>query len=308
MRPLAATPVSISGRLDPGRDHHERRHQQPQREPAGTGARGEQGRDHGDRGGEQAHDGRADRQRLLLPGGAKHVLRNSGQAGLLRRRPGQLRLPMTTTAPQSMDAEAIWRDLHGPLLGFIARRVPDPETAEDILQEMMLRIHRYGAQGSAPESITAWLYGVARNAITDHYRRAVVRRERPAGTYLDLRETEAPPDPHPAEAHLELATCLTPLLRAAAAELPRRLTAHRPRRAHPGRSCGPRRAVPIRHEEPSTAWPQPAQRSARAMLRDRPRPSTARRRGSTAHRPVWLPFRAQQRKFLLATGSLNHLR
>lgn len=119
---------------------------------------------------------------------------------------------MTTTAPPSMDAEAIWRDLHGPLLGFIARRVPDPETAEDILQEMMLRIHRYGAQGSAPESITAWLYGVARNAITDHYRRAVVRRERPSGTYLDFRETEAPLDPHPAEAHLELAKCLTPLL------------------------------------------------------------------------------------------------
>ena len=44
---------------------------------------------------------------------------------------------MTTTAPQSMDAEAIWRDLHGPLLGFIARRVPDPETAEDILQDVL---------------------------------------------------------------------------------------------------------------------------------------------------------------------------
>ena len=38
---------------------------------------------------------------------------------------------------EPLDAGAIWRDFHGRLLGFIARRVPDRESAEDILQDVM---------------------------------------------------------------------------------------------------------------------------------------------------------------------------
>ncbi len=118
----------------------------------------------------------------------------------------------TATAAPAMDAEAIWRDLHGPLLAFIGRRVSDPDTAEDILQDIMLRIHRHSSERTQPESITAWLYGVARNAIIDHYRRAAVRRERPAGTYADLHQAEEPPDADPDQQRRELAACLTPLL------------------------------------------------------------------------------------------------
>ena len=118
----------------------------------------------------------------------------------------------TATAHRLWTPRAIWRDLHGPLLAFIARRVSDPDTAEDILQDIMLRIHRHSSDRTQPESITAWLYGVARNAIIDHYRRASVRRERPAGTYLDLHEAEEPPDADPDQQRRELAGCLNPLL------------------------------------------------------------------------------------------------
>lgn len=118
----------------------------------------------------------------------------------------------TATAAPAMDAETIWRDLRGPLLAFIARRVSDPDTAEDILQDIMLRIHQHSSERVRPESITAWLYGVTRNAIIDHYRRASVRRERPAGTYLDFHEAEEPPDADPDQQRRELAGCLTPLL------------------------------------------------------------------------------------------------
>ena len=45
-------------------------------------------------------------------------------------------------APVAPDAEAIWQEFHQGLLGFINRRVRSRETAEDILQEVMLRIHR----------------------------------------------------------------------------------------------------------------------------------------------------------------------
>ena len=108
------------------------------------------------------------------------------------------------------DAAAVWQDFRRPLLGFIARRVPDRETAEDILQEVMLGIHRHAGDLERSPAVTAWIHQIARNAITDHYRRAAVRRERPAGIELE------PPEPPPsetatAELRSELAACLRPL-------------------------------------------------------------------------------------------------
>ena len=125
----------------------------------------------------------------------------------------ELRLSMTATvAPRAFDAEAIWRDLRRPLLAFITRRVSDADAAEDILQEIMLRIYRWGSDHTEPESTTAWLYGVARHAIIDHYRRAAARREQPAGTYLDLHPPESPPDEVPEQVRREVAGCLAPLV------------------------------------------------------------------------------------------------
>jgi len=63
--------------------------------------------------------------------------------------------------PGQPDLDAVWREMRGPLLGFIARRVSDPDVAEDILQDVMLRIHRHagelthvilGGMGAAPGS------------------------------------------------------------------------------------------------------------------------------------------------------------
>ena len=53
-------------------------------------------------------------------------------------------LPVNThRGPSPPDAETVWRDLRGPLLNFITRRVSDRDSAEDILQDVMLRIHRH---------------------------------------------------------------------------------------------------------------------------------------------------------------------
>jgi hypothetical protein len=42
----------------------------------------------------------------------------------------------------ALDVESIWREFHDALYGFIRRRVGSRETAEDLFQEVMLRIHR----------------------------------------------------------------------------------------------------------------------------------------------------------------------
>lgn len=113
-------------------------------------------------------------------------------------------------------AEEAWRELHDELLGFIARRVRTREDAEDILQEVMLRIHRASGELERVERVTSWIYRIASNAIVDYYRKPE-RRELPAGWELDPADAglEAPPvsdEPGTAELRGELARCLAPLL------------------------------------------------------------------------------------------------
>jgi RNA polymerase sigma-70 factor (ECF subfamily) len=119
-----------------------------------------------------------------------------------------LSLPPRSELP---DADAMLHDFQGRLLGFIARRVPDRDGAEDILQEVLLRIHRHAGELENSAAVSAWIHQVARNAIADHYRRAAVRREQPSGVELDR---PAPPAPESAagENRSELAACLRPLV------------------------------------------------------------------------------------------------
>jgi RNA polymerase sigma-70 factor, ECF subfamily len=113
--------------------------------------------------------------------------------------------------PAPLDAEAIWQEFHRRLLGFIARRVSDRGTAEDILQEVIIRVHRHAAEVERAPAVGAWVHRIARNAIADHYRRAPVRRERPSGLALDSEEDRGP-EPASGELRGELAACLGPLL------------------------------------------------------------------------------------------------
>jgi RNA polymerase sigma-70 factor, ECF subfamily len=111
----------------------------------------------------------------------------------------------------SPDAEAIWRELHDGLLGFIERRVHSREVAEDILQEVMLRIHRRADAIERAEAVGAWVHAITRNAITDHYRSAQVRREVATGREIDPGRA-GEPETETADARGELAACVAPLL------------------------------------------------------------------------------------------------
>jgi RNA polymerase sigma-70 factor (ECF subfamily) len=114
--------------------------------------------------------------------------------------------------PVALDAEAIWREFHDGLLGFINRRVRSRETAEDILQDVMLRIHRHADEVERTEAVGAWVHTIARNAIADHYRSASVRRELATERAADPDATcdAAPEAP---DMRGELAACVTPLLK-----------------------------------------------------------------------------------------------
>ena len=57
------------------------------------------------------------------------------------------------------------------LKNFIRRRVPDPSEAEDILQEVFYRLVEANRLLMPIEHVTGWLFRVARNRITDLFRK-----------------------------------------------------------------------------------------------------------------------------------------
>src|SRR5213595_2417141 len=57
------------------------------------------------------------------------------------------------------------------LLRFIRRRVPDPRDAEDILQDVFYELVEANRLLMPIEHVTGWLFRVARNRITDLFRK-----------------------------------------------------------------------------------------------------------------------------------------
>ena len=57
------------------------------------------------------------------------------------------------------------------LLSFIRRRVPDPRDAEDVLQEVFYELVEANRLLMPIEHVTGWLFRVARNRITDLFRK-----------------------------------------------------------------------------------------------------------------------------------------
>jgi RNA polymerase sigma factor (sigma-70 family) len=81
-------------------------------------------------------------------------------------------------------SEAVSRD-ESRLRNFIRRRVPDPGDAEDILQDVFYELVETYRMMKPVEQVTAWLYRVARNRITDMFRsksRQMLRDEPPKAT------------------------------------------------------------------------------------------------------------------------------
>jgi len=91
--------------------------------------------------------------------------------------------PMTDQDQRISDA--VQRD-QSRLRNFIRRRVPDPGDAEDILQDVFYELVETYRMMKPVEQVTAWLFRVARNRITDLFR----KRSRNAAREEPARVTE----------------------------------------------------------------------------------------------------------------------
>lgn len=77
--------------------------------------------------------------------------------------------PLSVNMTES-ETEAIWDNFHSSIFAFIRKRVESEEVAEDILQDVFLKIHRTLPTLKDGKKIQSWVFQITRNAIIDHYR------------------------------------------------------------------------------------------------------------------------------------------
>ncbi len=110
--------------------------------------------------------------------------------------------PMALEQDQRI-SEVVTRE-QSRLRNFIRRRVPDPRDAEDILQEVFYELVEASRLLMPIEHVTGWLFRVARNRITDLFRKkkpesfsdAAVASDEDEPLYLEdlLPSADAGPD------------------------------------------------------------------------------------------------------------------
>ena len=101
--------------------------------------------------------------------------------------------------------ENLWERYNRQLLAFIRSRVSDDTEAEDLLQEVFVRIHLNLCCLRDLSKLESWVYQITRNAITDHYR----LRKDP----IEIPETLSIEDEHPdEEPEAEIASSLKELV------------------------------------------------------------------------------------------------
>ena len=102
--------------------------------------------------------------------------------------------------------EHIWRTYHKQLLAFIQKRVSDPVLAEDILQEVFIKIHNKIDSLQEGKKVKAWLFQITRNTIIDYYRRSK-KNEDIDIQIVDLEEEDN------IQAMADIQSCIVPMIK-----------------------------------------------------------------------------------------------
>ena len=75
---------------------------------------------------------------------------------------------MTITDEQK---EAIYREYHGKVLGYIRAKLTSPEDAEDIAADVFLKVYeKLNTFDESKASLSTWIFTITRNTLTDRFR------------------------------------------------------------------------------------------------------------------------------------------
>jgi RNA polymerase sigma-70 factor, ECF subfamily len=70
----------------------------------------------------------------------------------------------------SCDVPKLWHDHKQSLRRFIRNRVRDDVAADDLLQDVLLKVYAFCQARSGVRNIRSWLFQIAQNAIIDYHR------------------------------------------------------------------------------------------------------------------------------------------
>jgi RNA polymerase sigma-70 factor (ECF subfamily) len=70
-----------------------------------------------------------------------------------------------------MDIQIVWEKYGDRLRKFLLSRVKNPDDAEDLLQEILIKTHKNISSVKEPKKFQSWLFKVARNTLYDYYRK-----------------------------------------------------------------------------------------------------------------------------------------
>lgn len=103
--------------------------------------------------------------------------------------------------------EDIWKDYHHKLYSFVNKRVSDPAIAEDLLQDILIKVSAKIETLENTKKLQGWIYQIARNTIIDYYRSNKNLESELIGDLI------APETDQINQARQEVSLCLTSLIR-----------------------------------------------------------------------------------------------
>ena len=102
------------------------------------------------------------------------------------------------------EARGAWREIEARLKPYVARRVPSAAEADDIVQEILVRIHEGLPSLRDGESFGGWVYRIAGRAIAD----AARAKSRASILAKDVHEEPGPAADDETDLQLELGECM----------------------------------------------------------------------------------------------------
>ncbi|MDX5481444.1 MAG: sigma-70 family RNA polymerase sigma factor [Hymenobacteraceae bacterium] len=85
------------------------------------------------------------------------------------------------------DVPAFWLEYKDMVRDYILKQVKNEALAQDLTQEVLLKVYRFCHTRSGVKNKRSWLFEISRNTIVDHY-----RRESKTESYETLTDTHAP--------------------------------------------------------------------------------------------------------------------
>ena len=104
--------------------------------------------------------------------------------------------------------EQVWRDFHQQLLNYIVKQVGVVDVAEDILQDVFIKVNQRIAQIEDKEKLVSWLYTICRNTMYDYFRKNKTEQSK----YLAVNMEDIISDEQDKSKQESLYKCITTLI------------------------------------------------------------------------------------------------